>query len=47
MKHDLALQGNFGGIELLIFPSNQLPEKFQRWNMMFFLWGRACSEGGR
>ncbi|CAH9090846.1 unnamed protein product [Cuscuta europaea] len=39
MKHDLALQGNFGGIELLIFPSNQLPEKFQRWNMMFFLWG--------
>ncbi|VFQ63569.1 unnamed protein product [Cuscuta campestris] len=39
MKHDLALQCNFGGIELLIFPSNQLPENFQRWNMMFFLWG--------
>nr|GMD02415.1 uncharacterized protein LOC109194010 [Ipomoea batatas] len=39
MKHDLALQGNFGSIELLIFPSNQLPENFQRWNMMFFLWG--------
>nr|GMD58496.1 DnaJ protein erdj3b [Ipomoea batatas] len=39
MMHDLALKGNFGGIELLIFPSNQLPEKFHRWNMMFFLWG--------
>nr|GMC58059.1 uncharacterized protein LOC109179093 [Ipomoea batatas] len=39
VKHDLALQGNIGDIELLIFPSNHLPEKFQRWNLMFFLWG--------
>uniref|UniRef100_A0A2N9HYY1 Zinc finger PHD-type domain-containing protein n=1 Tax=Fagus sylvatica TaxID=28930 RepID=A0A2N9HYY1_FAGSY len=30
IKHDLALKGNFDGIELLIFPSNQLPEKSQR-----------------
>ncbi|XP_019055483.1 PREDICTED: uncharacterized protein LOC104610357 isoform X7 [Nelumbo nucifera] len=39
IKNDLALKGNFNGIELLIFPSNQLPEKSQRWNMLFFLWG--------
>ncbi|XP_057970025.1 uncharacterized protein LOC131159286 isoform X2 [Malania oleifera] len=39
MKNDLALKGNFDGIELLIFPSNRLPEKSQRWNMLFFLWG--------
>lgn len=39
MKNDLALKGNIDGVELLIFPSNQLPEKSQRWNMMFFLWG--------
>ncbi|KAK9994121.1 hypothetical protein SO802_023824 [Lithocarpus litseifolius] len=39
IKHDLALKGNLDGVELLIFPSNQLPEKSQRWNMLFFLWG--------
>ncbi|VFR01039.1 unnamed protein product [Cuscuta campestris] len=39
VKQDLALQGKVEGIELLIFPSNQLPEKFKRWNMMLFLWG--------
>ncbi|KAK9271648.1 hypothetical protein L1049_002011 [Liquidambar formosana] len=39
MKNDLALKGNLDGVELLIFPSNQLPEKSQRWNMLFFLWG--------
>ncbi|KAL7213870.1 hypothetical protein ACSBR1_026326 [Camellia fascicularis] len=39
MKNDLALKGNFDGVELLIFPSNHLPEKFQRWNMLYFLWG--------
>ncbi|GMP70926.1 hypothetical protein CsSME_00029550 [Camellia sinensis var. sinensis] len=39
MKNDLALKGNFEGVELLIFPSNHLPEKSQRWNMLFFLWG--------
>ncbi|XP_058104273.1 uncharacterized protein LOC131248183 isoform X3 [Magnolia sinica] len=38
LKNDLALKGNFEGIELLIFPSNQLPEKSQRWNRLFFLW---------
>ncbi|KAF5450617.1 hypothetical protein F2P56_030950 [Juglans regia] len=39
VKNDSALKGNFDGVELLIFPSNQLPEKSQRWNTLFFLWG--------
>ncbi|XP_027159396.1 uncharacterized protein LOC113760860 isoform X2 [Coffea eugenioides] len=39
MKNDLALKGSFDGFELMIFPSNQLPEKSQRWNALFFLWG--------
>ncbi|KAK4791597.1 hypothetical protein SAY86_032010 [Trapa natans] len=39
MKGDLALKADFGIAELLIFPSNQLPEKSQRWNMSFYLWG--------
>ncbi|RWR87402.1 hypothetical protein CKAN_01634300 [Cinnamomum micranthum f. kanehirae] len=38
LKKDLALKGNFGEIELLIFPSNCLPEKSQRWNRLFFMW---------
>ncbi|CAL1361857.1 unnamed protein product [Linum trigynum] len=39
IKRDLAFKGYFDGVELLIFPSTQLPEDSQRWNMMFFLWG--------
>ncbi|XP_030469115.1 uncharacterized protein LOC115687617 isoform X2 [Syzygium oleosum] len=39
IKSDLALKANFDGVELLIFPSNQLPEKSQRWNTLFYLWG--------
>ncbi|KAK4773516.1 hypothetical protein SAY87_028535 [Trapa incisa] len=39
MKGDLALKADFGIAELLVFPSNQLPEKSQRWNMSFYLWG--------
>ncbi|KAL4557278.1 hypothetical protein LXL04_035451 [Taraxacum kok-saghyz] len=39
IRGDLALIGSIGGVELLIFPSNQLPEKSHRWNMLFFLWG--------
>ncbi|XP_061354417.1 protein PARALOG OF AIPP2-like isoform X2 [Gastrolobium bilobum] len=39
IRNDLALKGIFDGVELLIFPSNQLPENLQRWNMLFFLWG--------
>ncbi|CAA0817153.1 RING/FYVE/PHD zinc finger superfamily protein [Striga hermonthica] len=39
MKNDLALKGNVNGVELLIFPSSQLPDHSQRWNMLFFLWG--------
>ncbi|KAK1399336.1 hypothetical protein POM88_009199 [Heracleum sosnowskyi] len=52
MKDDLALKGNIDGAEILIFPSNQLPEKSQCWNMMFFLWGVfkekrvACQQQG-
>uniref|UniRef100_A0A2P2M0I1 AIPP2-like SPOC-like domain-containing protein n=1 Tax=Rhizophora mucronata TaxID=61149 RepID=A0A2P2M0I1_RHIMU len=39
IKKDLALKGSFDGFELLVFPSTQLPENSQRWNMLFFLWG--------
>ncbi|CAN1132183.1 hypothetical protein LINPERPRIM_LOCUS14244 [Linum perenne] len=39
IRRDLAFKGYFDGVELLIFPSTQLPEDSQRWNMMFFLWG--------
>ncbi|KAG8649945.1 hypothetical protein MANES_08G161100v8 [Manihot esculenta] len=39
IKRDLALKGYFDGVEFLIFPSTQLPENSQRWNMLFFLWG--------
>ncbi|XWS65028.1 hypothetical protein CRYUN_Cryun05aG0055300 [Craigia yunnanensis] len=39
VKNDLALKGTFEGVELLIFPSNHLPENCQRWNTLLFLWG--------
>ncbi|XP_073306533.1 uncharacterized protein [Primulina huaijiensis] len=39
MKNDLALKGSLDGVELLIFPSNQLPDNSHRWNMLFFIWG--------
>ncbi|KAL4319702.1 hypothetical protein GQ457_18G008460 [Hibiscus cannabinus] len=39
VKNDVALKGNLEGVELLIFPSNQLPENCQRWNTLLFLWG--------
>ncbi|XVF56624.1 hypothetical protein PTKIN_Ptkin06aG0134900 [Pterospermum kingtungense] len=39
VRNDLALKGNFEGVELLIFPSNQLPEHCHRWNTLLFLWG--------
>ncbi|XP_068634539.1 ASI1-immunoprecipitated protein 2-like isoform X2 [Aristolochia californica] len=38
VKNDLALKANFGGVDLLVFPSNQLPEKAHRWNKLFYLW---------
>lgn len=50
LKNDFALRGNFDGVELLVFPSNQLPEKSQRWNRLLYLWGvfrrrnSSCSE---
>ncbi|XP_064982690.1 protein PARALOG OF AIPP2-like isoform X2 [Musa acuminata AAA Group] len=39
LKNDLALIGNIDTVELLIFPSNMLPENSQRWNKLFYLWG--------
>lgn len=39
IDYDLALRGNFDGIELLIFSSKLLPEKSQCWNKLLFLWG--------
>ncbi|KAJ4829184.1 hypothetical protein Tsubulata_007878 [Turnera subulata] len=39
IQKDLAFKGMFGGVELFIFPSTQLPENSQRWNSLFFLWG--------
>ncbi|KAH7659143.1 Zinc finger RING/FYVE/PHD-type protein [Dioscorea alata] len=38
LKNDLALKGFIDEVELLIFPSNKLPENSQRWNNLFFLW---------
>ncbi|XP_057446837.1 uncharacterized protein LOC130738716 isoform X2 [Lotus japonicus] len=39
INNDLALKGNLDGVELLIFPSNVLPERSQLWNQKMFLWG--------
>ncbi|GKU95745.1 hypothetical protein SLEP1_g9068 [Rubroshorea leprosula] len=39
IKNDSCLKGNFSGFELLIFSSDLLPDKAQRWNKMLFLWG--------
>uniref|UniRef100_A0A6N2L550 AIPP2-like SPOC-like domain-containing protein n=1 Tax=Salix viminalis TaxID=40686 RepID=A0A6N2L550_SALVM len=39
IKKDLALKGSFEGVDFFIFPSTQLPENSQRWNMLYFLWG--------
>uniref|UniRef100_A0A0D9XMS9 AIPP2-like SPOC-like domain-containing protein n=1 Tax=Leersia perrieri TaxID=77586 RepID=A0A0D9XMS9_9ORYZ len=36
---DLSLTANISGIELLIFTSDKLPEKTQRWNGLLFFWG--------
>ncbi|KAJ1254053.1 hypothetical protein BS78_K128100 [Paspalum vaginatum] len=36
---DLSLTANIGGTELLIFPSDKLPERIQRWNGLLFFWG--------
>lgn len=30
IRNDMALKANLEGVELLIFPSNRLPEKSQR-----------------
>lgn len=39
LKNDTVLTGSINGVDLLIIPSNKLPERSQRWNRMFFLWG--------
>ncbi|KAF0930675.1 hypothetical protein E2562_034203 [Oryza meyeriana var. granulata] len=36
---DLSLTANISDIELLIFTSDKLPEKTQRWNGLLFFWG--------
>ncbi|OEL21649.1 hypothetical protein BAE44_0017334 [Dichanthelium oligosanthes] len=36
---DLSLTANISGTELLIFPSDKLPERIQRWNGLLFFWG--------
>ncbi|KAI4327279.1 hypothetical protein L6164_019759 [Bauhinia variegata] len=38
-KNDLALRGNFDGVELVIFSSNVLPENLESWNTSSYLWG--------
>lgn len=38
LKNDLALKGFIDEVELLIFPSDKLPENSQRWNNLFYLW---------
>ncbi|KAJ3689574.1 hypothetical protein LUZ61_018738 [Rhynchospora tenuis] len=43
IAHNLALRGNICGVELLIFPSDKLPEQSQRWNSLFYLWGIFCA----
>jgi len=35
IRNDLALKGIFDGVELLIFPSNQLPENSQRKDLFY------------
>lgn len=39
IRDDLALEANFDGVQLLIFPSGLLSVGSQRWNDLFFLWG--------
>ncbi|CAL4940740.1 unnamed protein product [Urochloa decumbens] len=36
---DLSLTANISGTELLIFLSDKLPERIQRWNGLLFFWG--------
>ena len=55
IRNDLALKGNFDGVQLLIFPSNQLPENSQRKelfhmfvkqsNIVSNLWKDTCGIG--
>ncbi|KAL6906353.1 hypothetical protein ACP4OV_003954 [Aristida adscensionis] len=40
---DLSLTANIGGTELLIFPSDKLPEGDQRWNGLLYFWGIFCA----
>ncbi|PPS06182.1 hypothetical protein GOBAR_AA14464 [Gossypium barbadense] len=52
VKNDLALKGNFEGVEFLIFPSNKLPESCQRvltdckWLLFFSTLSLVSLEGG-
>jgi hypothetical protein len=44
IRNDLALKGVFDGVELLIFPSNQLPENSQRKESFYAFRFGACDE---
>jgi hypothetical protein len=44
IRNDLALKGVFDGVELLIFPSNQLPENSQRKESFYAYRFGACDE---
>ncbi|GAB2273509.1 hypothetical protein Dimus_008301 [Dionaea muscipula] len=39
IANDMALVADLNGVELLIFPSNVLPQRSQRWNNLPYLWG--------
>ncbi|XVF52363.1 hypothetical protein PTKIN_Ptkin05aG0012800 [Pterospermum kingtungense] len=39
IENDFGLKGNIGGVELLMFSSNLLPQKSQRWNNLLYIWG--------
>jgi len=36
---DLSLTATVSGFELIILPSDKLPEKIQRWNGLLYFWG--------
>jgi hypothetical protein len=40
---DLSLTANISGFELVILPSDKLPEKIQRWNGLLYFWGVFCA----
>ncbi|CAL5080663.1 unnamed protein product [Urochloa decumbens] len=39
MENDLALQATMGETEMLMFPSSLLPERYQTFEMKYYMWG--------